>query len=122
MNVKAAKLRREKLKTKERRIGQPPRAVCVRNRGRKATVPAPKRFGKGNLAAGALLLYCPIYSASCLRASSKFPPIPALAEWSDWRTAPARAPRSNDPNTRECLVLEVDTSIGSRRVTRVLDG
>ena len=27
-----------------------------------------------------------------------------------------------DPNTRECLALEVDTSLGSRRVTRVLEG
>ena len=27
-----------------------------------------------------------------------------------------------DPYTRECLVLEVDTSMGSRRVTRVLEG
>ncbi len=27
-----------------------------------------------------------------------------------------------DPYTRECLALEVDTSMGSRRVTRVLDG
>ena len=27
-----------------------------------------------------------------------------------------------DPYTRECLALEVDTSLGSRRVTRVLEG
>ena len=27
-----------------------------------------------------------------------------------------------DPYTRECLALEVDTSMGSRRVTRVLEG
>ncbi len=27
-----------------------------------------------------------------------------------------------DPDTRECLALEVDTSMGSRRVTRVLEG
>ena len=33
-----------------------------------------------------------------------------------------RALSAVDPYTRECLALEVDTSMGSRRVTRVLEG